>query len=177
VAICLECSLELIVGLLGILKAGGAYVPMDPVYPAERLAFMLEDTGAHVLLTSRALRDRLPATNASTVYLDGRWKEIDHYPKSTPQNLTTITNLIYIIYTSGSTGRPKGVLVEHAGMVNLVSQYRDLYGNIQGDRISQFANACFDSMGSEVWPALSSGQPCISLRRECELILNSCSIG
>jgi non-ribosomal peptide synthetase component F len=107
VAICLQRSLEMIVGLLGILKAGGAYVPMDPDHPTERLAFMLQDTGAPVLLTTQSLRDRLPETSISVVYLDD-WKNIDRYPTSAPVSLATRTNLAHVIYTASSAGEPKG---------------------------------------------------------------------
>ena len=157
VAICLERSPELIVGLLGILKAGGAYVPMDPGYPPERLAFMLEDTQAQVLITNRSLHPILRKTSAKTVYLEPGWQDIDHHSTVAPSNLVAPTNLAYAIYTSGSTGKPKGVLIEHTGMVNLVDQHRELYGTREGIRISQTANASFDSMGSEIWPALLSG--------------------
>jgi microcystin synthetase protein McyB len=156
VAIYMQRSLEMIVGMLGILKAGGAYVPMDSAYPAERLAFVLEDAQAPVLLTTRSLSDRLPKTSASVVHLDD-WKKIDGYSTSAPANLVSPTNLVYVIYTSDSIGEPKGVLVEHAGLANLADQHRNLYGDREGIRISQIANACFDSMGTEIWPALLSG--------------------
>jgi amino acid adenylation domain-containing protein len=157
IAICLERSLELLVGLLAILKAGGAYVPIDPNNPQERFAFILEDTQAPVLLTQRSLRARLQETGAKVVCLDGDWEEIDRQSTSAPSDLVTTTNLAYVIYTSGSTGKPKGVLVEHAGMVNLVYQHHELYCAKEGIRISQTANVSFDSMGSEIWPALLSG--------------------
>jgi amino acid adenylation domain-containing protein len=157
VAICLERSLDLIVGLLGILKAGGAYVPINPNYPRERLAFILEDTHAPVLLTNRSLRARLQETCAQVVHLDTDWGEIDRQSSSGLFNLVTPANLAYAIYTSGSTGKPKGVLVEHAGMVNLVYRHRDLYCTKEGIRISQIANVSFDSMGAEIWPTLLNG--------------------
>jgi amino acid adenylation domain-containing protein len=157
VAICLERSPELLVGLLGILKAGGAYVPIDPNYPQERLAFILEDTQASVLLTNRSQHARLPETGAKVVYLDSNWEKINRQSSRAPFNLVTPTNLAYAIYTSGSTGKPKGVLVEHAGMVNLVYRQRELYCIKEGIRISQTANVSFDSMGSEIWPTLLAG--------------------
>jgi amino acid adenylation domain-containing protein len=157
VAICLERSLELLVGLLGVLKAGGAYVPIDPNYPQERLAFMLADTQAPLLVTHRSLRTRLPETSAKVVYLDGDCENIDRQSTIAPSNLVTPTNLAYAIYTSGSTGKPKGVLVEHAGMVNLVYRHCELYCTKEGMRISQTANVSFDSMGSEIWPTLLAG--------------------
>jgi amino acid adenylation domain-containing protein len=157
VAICLERSLEMIIGLLATLKAGGAYVPMDPNYPSERLAFMLADTQAPIVLTEQLLEGKLPRTRAEVVCLDRDRDKIGACPKDAPPHVAIPTNLAYVIYTSGSTGKPKGVLIEHAGMVNLVRQHCKLYGTTVGIRVSQTANASFDSMGAEIWPALLSG--------------------
>jgi amino acid adenylation domain-containing protein len=174
VAICLDRSPELIVGLLGILKAGGAYVPMDPRYPQERLAFMLEDSQATVLITNRALQAKWQSPTATTVHLEPDWREIAHQSGSTPTDVVSIANLAYVIYTSGSTGKPKGVLIEHAGIVNLVREYRQLYGITEGFRISQIASASFDVSGAEIWPTLLSGATlCIApdeLRADPELL-------
>src|SRR5439155_10153737 len=104
VGICMERSLEMIIGLLGILKAGGAYVPLDPDYPKERLAFMLEDIHAPVLLTQQRLVDSLPEYNARVVCVDRDWKEIAQETEESPENKVTAENLAYVIYTSGSTG-------------------------------------------------------------------------
>ncbi len=123
VAICVERSLEMVVGLLGILKAGGAYVPLDPDYPAERLAFMLEDTRSPVLLTQNALRERLPVNNAHVVCLDADWPEIARRSEANLLAQANADNLAYVIYTSGSTGRPKGeVLLKHQGVINLAAR-------------------------------------------------------
>ena len=111
VGLCVERSLGMIVGLLGILKAGGAYLPLDPAYPPERLAFMLEDAAAPVLLTQSALRERLPAQAAQIVRLDADWPAIAKRPTTAPPNHLHPANTAYIIYTSGSTGAPKGVMV------------------------------------------------------------------
>ena len=111
VGLCVERSLEMVVGLLGILKAGGAYLPLDPDYPPERLAFMLADAGAPVLVTHSALLDRLPAHGARIVRLDADWPAIAraaHAPRR-PSRLDP-HNTAYVIYTSGSTGTPKGVV-------------------------------------------------------------------
>src|ERR1019366_2637470 len=113
VAICLERSLEMVIGLLGILKAGGAYVPMDPAYPKERLAFMLKDAQVPVLLTQERLVAGLADHDAKVICLDSGWETIARESGENPGSSTLPENLAYVIYTSGSTGQPKGVLVSH----------------------------------------------------------------
>ena len=116
VGLCVERSLEMVVGLLGILKAGGAYLPLDPAYPADRLAFMLTDAGAAVLVTQAALRDRLPEHAARVVSLDTDWAAIARQPTTAPATGLLPHNAAYVIYTSGSTGKPKGVAVTSSTM-------------------------------------------------------------
>ncbi|NJM70750.1 MAG: non-ribosomal peptide synthetase [Scytonema sp. RU_4_4] len=118
VALCVERSLEMIVGILGILKAGGAYLPLDPTYPPENLAFMLEDAQVPVLLTQARLVADLPAHTAQTVCLDSDWHIIAQESPEKPCSTSTLENLAYIIYTSGSTGQPKGVLVTQQNLVH-----------------------------------------------------------
>ncbi|MFP2934956.1 AMP-binding protein, partial [Pyxidicoccus sp. 3LG] len=108
VALCLERSFDLVISLLGVLKAGGAYVPLDPAYPRERLDFMLQDSGAAVLLTHSHLRDSLPAFSGDVLALDTT--ALAHLPDTAPARLGSADSLAYVIYTSGSTGRPKGVM-------------------------------------------------------------------
>jgi len=120
VAICVERSLEMVVGLLGILKAGGAYVPLDPEYPQERLTYMLQDTAAPVLLTQGSLKDRLPEHTARTIYLDTDWASIAQRPAANLETTTLPQHLAYCIYTSGSTGKPKGVLICHVGLTERI---------------------------------------------------------
>src|SRR5262249_14845573 len=120
VGLCLERSLEMVVGLLGILKAGGAYLPLDPSYPTERLAFMLRDAGAPLLITTTALGARLPRSGARCIELDGEAEVIAAQPISAPQSALEPHNLAYVIYTSGSTGVPKAVAAEHASLANKV---------------------------------------------------------
>src|SRR5262249_793905 len=109
VGLCLERSLEMVVGLIGILKAGGAYLPLDPSYPAQRLSFMLADAGARVVITHSALRDRVGEPAARVIELDRAAAAIAAAPSSAPASAVRPQNLAYVIYTSGSTGTPKGV--------------------------------------------------------------------
>ena len=111
VGLCVERSLQMLVGLLGILKAGGAYLPLDPSYPQDRLAFMLEDAAAPVLVTQSGLRERCGGHGGSIVELDGDWPAIARQPTTAPPSGLHPHNTAYVIYTSGSTGTPKGVAV------------------------------------------------------------------
>ena len=113
VGLCIERSPEMIVGLLGILKAGGAYLPLDPAYPHERLAFMIEDAGVPVLVTQAELHDRIPQHGNHIIRLDADAADIERHPTTAPANNLAPQNTAYVIYTSGSTGIPKGVAVTH----------------------------------------------------------------
>src|SRR5262249_36581487 len=119
VAICLERCFEMVIGLLATLKAGGAYIPIDPAYPEDRVAFMLADSGAQVLLTQQELAQRLPAEGtAHTICLDAEWDRISQESVDDCMSTATGDNIAYIIYTSGSTGRPKGVMIPDRALVN-----------------------------------------------------------
>jgi amino acid adenylation domain-containing protein/non-ribosomal peptide synthase protein (TIGR01720 family) len=118
VGVCVDRSLEMVVGLLGILKAGGAYVPIDPAYPVERMAFMLDDARVKALLTQDQLLDLLPTNSVQVINLDAEWRVIAAESKERLSSGATAENLAYVIYTSGSTGRPKGVLVPHNQVAN-----------------------------------------------------------
>ena len=122
VGLCVERSLEMLIGLIAILKAGGAYLPLDPGYPRERLAFMLSDAGAPVLLTQQALRAALPAHAARVVLLDADAEAIARHPATAPDTGLAPQHPAYVIYTSGSTGTPKGVVVTHRHVVRLVKR-------------------------------------------------------
>ncbi|WP_143825693.1 non-ribosomal peptide synthase/polyketide synthase [Nannocystis exedens] len=155
VALCVERSLEMVVGLLAILKAGGAYVPLDPSYPQERLAFMLTDARPAVLLTQARLRDNLPAHEVVTVHLDApAWQQ---QPSTSPAVHVGPDHAIYVLYTSGSTGRPKGVLNTHRGLDNRLRWMQRAYGLNASDAILQKTPLSFDVSGWELWWPLLEG--------------------
>ncbi|HEX8819773.1 MAG TPA: amino acid adenylation domain-containing protein, partial [Archangium sp.] len=157
VGVCFERSLDLVIALLGILKAGGAYVPLDPSLPRERLAFMAEDSAAHVLLTQQALRNVLPVTGQQVLCLDSAWEALSTRPQHAPAVPVLADNLAYVIYTSGSTGRPKGTLLRHRGVSNLVVQEAKAYGVGPESRMLQFANLSFDLSVEEIFTTLTAG--------------------
>ncbi|MEG3905890.1 amino acid adenylation domain-containing protein [Microcoleus sp. B4-C5] len=157
VGICVERSLEMIIGLLGILKAGGAYVPLDPNYPSERLAFMLEDSSVPVLLSQEKLLEKLPQHSACVVCLDSEWQKIAVHSKENPSIAVKPKNLAYVIYTSGSTGKPKGVLIQHESLVNYTTVASAEYEIDQYDRILQFSSISFDVSAEEIYTSLTSG--------------------
>ncbi len=119
VGVCLERSIEMVVAILAVQKAGGAYLPLDPAFPAERIAFMIEDAEAPILLTQESLLASLPEHGALSICLDTNREQIAERPVERPEVQVTPANLAYVIYTSGSTGRPNGVLVEHRNVLNL----------------------------------------------------------
>jgi amino acid adenylation domain-containing protein/FkbM family methyltransferase len=160
VGICVERSLEMLVGLLAILKAGGAYVPLDPSYPAERLRFMLADAGAPVLLTQQRLLSILPAHHATVVCLDSDWETIaQSCPATAAPPRATTENLAYMIYTSGSTGLPKGAMTTHAAIVNRLLWMQQAYRLNESDRVLQKTPLSFDVSGWELfWPLITGAR-------------------
>jgi amino acid adenylation domain-containing protein/non-ribosomal peptide synthase protein (TIGR01720 family) len=157
VGICVERSVEMVVGLLGILKAGGAYLPIDPSYPEERVAFMLEDAGVSVLLTQETLAPKLEGRGARLVCLDAEWPTIAQERDTNPSRTAMPENLAYAIYTSGSTGKPKASLLEHRGLCNLVNAQIREFDVHPDSRVLQFASFSFDASVSEVFMALARG--------------------
>ncbi|ARU63542.1 hypothetical protein CBW65_22930 [Tumebacillus avium] len=156
VGVCLERSAELVVALLAIVKAGGLYVPLDPNYPQERLAFMLEDADLLALVTTSRLAKRLPEHSAALVCLDLQAEAIAAQSGENPANTAGPDNLIYVIYTSGSTGRPKGVCVTHRSVARLVKETN--YVRFTEEEVFlQFAPISFDAATFEIWGALLNG--------------------
>ncbi|MCP4655431.1 MAG: amino acid adenylation domain-containing protein, partial [bacterium] len=159
VGICAERSLEMVVGLVGILKAGGAYLPLDPSYPRERLAFMLEDSRVPVLLTQEHLAATLPAHGAKVVRLDADWPAIAVESRESPLGGGVAGNLAYAIYTSGSTGRPKGVMNTHRAIVNRILWMQEAYGLGPADRVLQKTPFSFDvSVWEFFWPLVTGAR-------------------
>jgi amino acid adenylation domain-containing protein len=157
VGLCLERSLELVIGLLGVLKAGGAYVPLDPAYPHERLAFMVQDAAVGILLTQARLRDRLPANLARVLSLDEDWPQLAQQPTFPPEAGEQVDNLAYVIYTSGSTGTPKGSLLCHRQVLRLFAATAPWFHFSEADVWTLFHSYAFDFSVWELWGALLHG--------------------
>lgn len=180
VGICVERSLEMVVGILGILKAGGAYLPLDPTYPQDRLAFILSDARVSVLLTQKTLVAKFPEPKPPLVCLDADWTLITQEAEENLTDSPQAENLAYVIYTSGSTGAPKGVMIQHTSLVNYTKAAVVEYtlsktnkipapkGDADApkvatatlsctDRILQFASISFDAAAEEIFPCLVSG--------------------
>ncbi|XWX22898.1 amino acid adenylation domain-containing protein [Melittangium boletus] len=155
VGLCLERSVEMVVGLVGVLKAGAAYVPMDPGYPSERLAYMVGDARVPVLLTQQRCLSLLPAHEARTVVLDSGWAEVAREPEHNPASEVGGADLAYVIYTSGSTGKPKGAMNTHEAIRNRLLWMQAEYGLSGADRVLQKTPFSFDvSVWEFFWPLM-----------------------
>ena len=162
VGVCAERSLEMLTGILAVLKAGGAYVPMDPGYPKERLAFMLRDTGARMLLTQEKLRSRLPVQDTEVICLDEplpEWTGYDDLAEGKPDGVAALDTLAYVIYTSGSTGRPKGILISHSGLANYLAWCTSAYAVRAGEGAPVHSSISFDLTITALFPPLLAGRP------------------
>ncbi|MEO6230171.1 MAG: non-ribosomal peptide synthase/polyketide synthase [Ferruginibacter sp.] len=161
VPIFIKRSIDLITGLLAILKAGGCYVPIDPEYPVERINYMLQDTGASLVITDdggvAVLSKEKSNASPLLINLDKDWAAIEQLPKSAVRTKITPDQLAYVIYTSGSTGRPKGVMIEHINVMNLVQWHNNHYKVNSLSRCTAMAGIAFDAFGWEIWPYLSAG--------------------
>ncbi|MGF9819232.1 amino acid adenylation domain-containing protein [Brevibacillus agri] len=157
VGICIDRSIDMVVGLLGILKSGGAYVPLDPRYPKDRLSFITQDTGLQLIVSNSQLAVELPKHNATIIYLDDDAKLIEAQSDENPVSKVSARNLAYIIYTSGTAGKPKGVLIEHQGLCNMSDQQIKAFGINQNDRVLQFSSMNFDGAFYQIIMALRVG--------------------
>lgn len=173
VAICVERSLEMVVGLLGILKAGGAYVPIDPAYPPKRQAFMLEDSGAALLLTQESLLAEMPAHPAEVVCLDRDWPQVvqafeklAREPWENPKPALDENHLAYVIYTSGSTGTPKGVQIPHGALSNFLLSMGQTFPLTTDDVFLAVTTLSFDIAALELYLPLIRGAKLVVTPRE-----------
>ncbi|MGG4428744.1 non-ribosomal peptide synthetase, partial [Bacillus velezensis] len=160
VGILTKPSLEMAAGVLGVLKAGAAFVPIDPDYPEERISYILQDSGAKLLLTQEAL-DVPESYNGETILLDGSRSilslPLDENDEANPQTETTADHLAYMIYTSGTTGQPKGVMVEHHALVNLCFWHHDAFAMTADDKSAKYAGFGFDASIWEMFPTWTIG--------------------
>jgi amino acid adenylation domain-containing protein len=175
VGICLERSLDLVVGILGVLKAGAAYVPLDASYPQDRLAFMIDDARLSLLLTHRDLVQRLPAHDAKLLCVDTAWDQIARESTSRPSSLAGPNNLAYVIYTSGSTGRPKGTLLEHHSVVNYLTWARQAYDVASGAGAPVNSSIGFDATVTSLFTPLITGRR-VELLPETDEIEHLCRL-
>ncbi|MEA2176605.1 MAG: hypothetical protein QOD00_4197 [Blastocatellia bacterium] len=155
VGICMERSVEMLVAILGVLKAGGAYLPLDPAYPSQRLAFMMNDAGVRIILAKQHLLPMLSASERTLICLDTQWPDISAESVENPLNNVWPESLAYVIYTSGSTGLPKGTMNTHLGICNRLLWMQDAYGLDQSDVVLQKTPFSFDvSVWEFFWPLL-----------------------
>ena len=155
VGICMERSVEMVVGLLGNLKAGGTYVPLAPEYPNEKLAFMLQDAQVSVLLTQKQLVKELPEHEAHVICLDTDWKCITSERKDNPSTKTTANSLAYVIHTSGSAGNPKGVCILHSSVISFLRSMRRQPGLAKEDILIAVTTLSFDIAALELFLPLT----------------------
>ncbi|MDY6838555.1 MAG: amino acid adenylation domain-containing protein [Thermodesulfobacteriota bacterium] len=166
VGICLERSLDMVAALLAVLKAGGGYVPLDPSYPRERLAFMLEDAPMTALFTQTGLLETLPKHGAKTVCLDSGLEDLTREGETNPVNEGSTESLAYVLYTSGSTGLPKGVAMTHRSLSNLICWQVQNSALPEGARTLQFAPLSFDVSFQEIFSTLCSGGALVLISEE-----------
>jgi amino acid adenylation domain-containing protein len=166
VGICVERSIEMVVGLLAVLKAGGAYLPLDPGYPPERLSFMLADARPAVLLTTQRVNEGLPLHESRVMRLDADWHLLTENEQEQVASGVRAENPAYVIYTSGSTGQPKGVVVCHGGVSNLYEEQARVFGLRKENRVLQFASLSFDASVFEIVMALGTGATLVLATRE-----------
>ncbi|WP_344813581.1 non-ribosomal peptide synthetase, partial [Chitinophaga oryziterrae] len=163
VGICLDRSFEMVIGILGIQKAGATYVPIDPEYPAERIRYMIEDSGSRHVLTISAYQSLL-GTGSALLFMDTA--EVPAEPISRPVRKLSSSSAAYVIYTSGSTGQPKGVVVEHRHVVRLLQTDRPCYDFNSADVWPLFHSFCFDVSVWEMYGALFNGGRLVIVPRD-----------
>jgi len=177
VGICVERSLEMNIGILGILKAGGAYVPLEPTYPKERLAFIMEDAQASILVTQTSLVSDLPQQKTQLLCLDTEWEIISQSDSKNPVSQVKQENLAYVIYTSGSTGKPKGVAIEHHSAVVLLIWAKEVFTSEEIAGVLASTSICFDLSVFELFVPISWGGKVILVENALHLPTLSADLG
>ncbi|PZU94481.1 MAG: non-ribosomal peptide synthetase [Pseudanabaena sp.] len=166
IGICIERSLDMLVGLLGILKAGATYVPIDPSYPRDRIEYMLSDSQAKILITQQSVINQIPAYTGLIICLDGEQHKLSQSPNHNPQIAIDSNQLAYVIYTSGSTGKPKGVQVLHKGVTNFLLSMQNTPILSQSDVLVAVTTICFDIAVLELYLPLLVGAKLIIASRD-----------
>jgi amino acid adenylation domain-containing protein len=169
VGLCVERSAQMIVGLLAILKAGGAYIPLDPAYPSERLAYMINDSGSRFIIAEKATQEFISSSSAKHILLDEFDEE--RYSSEAPQIEISPEDLAYIIYTSGSTGNPKGAMIEHRNLASFANWMRSRFTKQQTAYVLAGASLSFDGSVMEYTAALASGGTLVVVRNVLDLLL------
>ncbi|CAA7196944.1 Tyrocidine synthase 3 [Chryseobacterium potabilaquae] len=166
IPLCLERSEDMLVAILGVLKSGGAYVPMDPGYPMDRIEHILKDTKARLVIGEEYTTQNFVEFNLSVISLDSPDIEnsLNSCSTENPNTEVSSSDLSYVIYTSGTTGKPKGVMIEHGGVVNLVSDLYSRYDLNSADVILQFANYVFDASVEQMFLALLHGNTLVLIK-------------
>ena len=172
VGICIERSAEMVIGLLAILKAGGAYIPLDPNYPKQRLAFILEEAKVSLLLSEQRLLPLLSKYQVDVICLDDDWQKSNQYITDNPTDIVTPQNLAYLIYTSGSTGKPKGVQITHTSVVNFLTSMSQTPGLMATDILLAVTTISFDIAALEIYLPLSLGARLVLVSREVAIDAN-----
>ena len=157
VGICVDRSVEMVVGVLGILKAGGTYVPLDPAFPPDRLDFMATDAGLSLIVTKDRLREVMPEAQCELVKLDTQWETISQQSVENLQPIATPEDIAYVVYTSGSTGKPKGVEIPHRALTNFLWSMRTQPGCTENDILLAVTTLSFDIAGLELYLPLITG--------------------
>ena len=161
VGICMDRSTQMMIALVGIMKAGGTYVPLDPEYPTERLAFMIEDSGLECIVTQDSIDQRLLDCRRKLIHIDRDWAVISEASPDKPSVPVDPNQLVYVIYTSGSTGKPKGVQICHRALVNLLASMQRQPGLTSNDRLLAVTTISFDIAALELYLPLTLGARCV----------------